>query len=414
MRAVVLSIGTELVTGLRLDTHSADIARALSAVGLEVVRHETVDDRREDIASAFRRAAAEADVVVASGGLGPTLDDLTREGLADAMGVPLEENAAALAHLEAWARSHERPLSLSNRRQAMLPRGSRAIPNPVGTAVGVAARIGRARVYCMPGVPGEMALMLAEEVVPSLRGEASGRMMALRTVRTFGMAESVVGDRLGDLMAPDRRPHVGTAVRGGMIDVHIYAFGRPDDVAALLEADARSVRGRLGDAVFGEGETTMEQAVAATLADRRATVAVAESCTGGLVAAKLVSVPGISAYLVEAVVAYSDESKVRRLGVPEELLRVHGAVSEPVGRAMAEGMRRQSGADLAVADTGVAGPTGGSPAKPVGTVWFALADADGTAAAREIFTGDRALVRDRAANYALNMVRLRLALRGRS
>ena len=408
MRAVILSIGTELVTGLRLDTHSADIARALSAIGAEVVRHETVDDRREDIAAAFRRAAAEADLVVATGGLGPTLDDLTREGLADAMGVPLEENAAALAHLESWARSRGRPLSPSNRRQAMLPRGSRAIPNPVGTAVGVAVQIGRTPVYCMPGVPGEMALMLGEEVMPEWRVEAPERVMRLRTVRMFGVPESVVGDRLEDLMAADRRPHVGTAVRGGLIDINIYAFGRPDEVVAMLEADARIVRERLGPAVFGEGETTLEQAVAAALAGRRAKIAVAESCTGGLVAAKLVSVPGISAHLLEAVVAYSDESKVRRLGVPEELLRVHGAVSEPVARAMAEGIRRGSRADLVVADTGIAGPSGGSPEKPVGTVWFALADAAGTVVAREIFTGDRALIRERAANYALNMMRLRL------
>jgi len=290
----------------------------------------------------------------------------------------------------------------------MLPRGSRAIPNPVGTAVGVAAPVGRARVYCMPGVPGEMARMLGEEVMPELRAEAPGRVMALRTVRTFGVPESVVGDRLEDLMAADRRPHVGTAVCGGLIDINIYASGRPDEVAATLEADARIVRERLGDAVFGEGETTLEQAVAAALAEHRAKIAVAESCTGGLVAAKLVSVPGISAHLVEAVVAYSDESKVRRLGVPEELLRVRGAVSEPVARAMAEGIRRGSRADLAVADTGIAGPSGGSPEKPVGTVWLALADAAGTVAAREIFTGDRALIRERAANYALNLVRLRL------
>jgi len=414
LRAVILSIGTELVTGLRLDTHSARLARALSAIGAEVVRHETVDDRREDIAAAFRRAAAEADMVVATGGLGPTLDDLTREGLADAMGVPLEENADALAHLESWARSHGRPLSPSNRRQAMLPRGSRALANPVGTAVGVAARIGRVQVYCMPGVPGEMARMLGAEVMPEWRGEAAGRVMALRTVRTFGVPESVVGERLGDLMAADRRPHVGTAVRGGLIDINIYAFGGSDEVATMLEADVRIVRERLGEAVFGEGEATLEQAVAVALAERRATIAVAESCTGGLVAAKLVNVPGISAHLVEAVVAYSDASKVRRLAVPEALLRVHGAVSEPVARAMAEGIRRGSKADLAVADTGTAGPSGGSPAKPVGTVWFALADASGTVAAREIFTGDRALIRERAANYALNLVRLRLLARGRS
>jgi nicotinamide-nucleotide amidase len=263
-------------------------------------------------------------------------------------------------------------------------------------------------VFCMPGVPGEMSRMLADHVVPQLAHAAPGRVTVVRTVRTFGLPESVVGDRLADLMAPRRRPHVGTAVHGGMIDIHIYATGTPAEVAPLLDADARAVRQRLGDAVFAEGDDRMENAVASLLAARRATVAVAESCTGGLIAAKLVNVPGISDFLLEGVVAYSYESKVRTLGVPAELLEAHGAVSEPVVRAMAEGMRRHSGADYALAVTGIAGPGGGTPDKPVGTAWLALADARGTQAAREVITGDRALVRERAANYALNMLRLRL------
>jgi nicotinamide-nucleotide amidase len=282
------------------------------------------------------------------------------------------------------------------------------IPNPVGTAVGIAARIGRAAVFCMPGVPGEMSRMLADHVVPRLAAAVPGRVTVVRTVRTFGLPESVVGDRLADLMAPRRRPHVGTAVHGGMIDIHIYATGTPAEVAPLLEADARAVRDRLGDAVFAEGDDRMETAVARLLAARRARLAVAESCTGGLIAAKLVNVPGISDYLLEAVVAYSNESKVRMLGVPPGLIEEHGAVSEPVVRAMAEGIRSRSGADYALAVTGIAGPGGGSPDKPVGTVWFAQADARGTQTAREVVTGDRALVRERAANYALNMLRLRL------
>jgi nicotinamide-nucleotide amidase len=193
-----------------------------------------------------------------------------------------------------------------------------------------------------------------------------------------------------------------------MIDIHIYAVGTPAEVGPLLDADVRTVRERLGDAVFAEGDDRMEDAVASLLAGRRATVAVAESCTGGLIAAKLVNVPGISDFLLEGVVAYSNESKVRTLGVPADLIQSHGAVSEPVVRAMAEGIRRQSGADYALAVTGIAGPGGGTPDKPVGTVWFALADAAGTQAVREVVTGDRALVRERAANCALNMLRLRL------
>ena len=408
MRAVILSIGSELVTGLRLDTHSAEIAKVLTAIGIDVLRHETIDDDAPAIARAFRAAGEGADLIVATGGLGPTLDDCTREALAEAMGVPLVENAQALAHLEAWAKSRGRVLSPSNLRQAMAPRGADILPNPVGTAVGLVARVGRAQVYVMPGVPIEMRTMLADHVVPRLRRAGGGRVTVVRTVRTYGVPESIVGERLADLMAPGRRPHVGTAVHGGLIDIHIYATGEPAEVAAALEADAARVRERMGPAVFGEGDDRLENAVAALLAARRRTIALAESCTGGLVAAKLVNVPGMSDHLLEAVVAYANTSKVRTLGVAEGLIRAHGAVSEAVVRAMAEGARARAGADLAIGVTGIAGPGGGTPDKPVGTVWFALADEGGTVAAREVFTGDRALIRERAANYALNMLRLRL------
>ncbi len=408
MNAVILSIGTELVRGLRLDTHAADIARAVTAVGVDVVRHETLDDDIGAIAAAFRRAGGEADAVIATGGLGPTQDDCTRHGLAEAMGAALAEHPDAVAHLEAWAAARGRQISQSNRVQTLLPEGADALPNPVGTAVGIAARVGDAQAFCLPGVPGEMRAMLRDAVLPHLEAAAPGRVTRVHTVRTFGLPESVVGERLADLMAPGRSTRLGTACHAGVIDVHVHASGPADEVDRLLEADTAVVRDRLGDAVFGEGEETMEGAVADALKAAGATVALAESCTGGLVAAKLVAVPGMSDHLLEAVVAYANASKVETLGVPESLVATHGAVSEPVVCAMAEGVRARAGADLAVAVTGIAGPGGGSPEKPVGTVWFALADGNGTEAVCERFPGDRALVRRRAALYALNLLRLRL------
>jgi len=408
VRAVILSIGRELVSGLTLDRHAQAISRALMALGVQVLRHLTLDDDVEAITEAFRAAGADADLVVATGGLGPTLDDGTRDALARAMGVPLEESAPAREHLYGWAKARGKVLSRSNLVQTLLPRGAATLPNPVGTALGIEARVGGARVFVMPGVPTEMHKMLADEVLPRLASAQGARVTRVRTVRTFGLPESQLGERLADLMAPRRHPQVGTAVHGGMIDVHIYATGAPPEVERLLEIDARAVRERLGASVFAEGDEHMEDAVAGLLAGRRATVAVAESCTGGLIAAKLVNVPGISRWLLEGVVAYSNASKVRTLGVPKDLTRRHGAVSEEVARAMAEGIRRRSGADFALGVTGVAGPEGGTAEKPVGTVWTALADAAATPAAREVFTGDRALVRERAANYALNMLRLRL------
>jgi nicotinamide-nucleotide amidase len=408
VRAVVLSIGTELVQGLSLDTHSAAISRELTGIGVEVLRHVTVGDETRAIAEALRLAAADADLVVATGGLGPTLDDCTRQALAEVMGVALVEDPAATVHLEGWAKVRGRTLSPSNRIQTLLPRGATLLPNPVGTAVGIDARIGRTRVFCMPGVPVEMRTMLAGEVMPRLREAQGRRVTILRTVRTYGMPESLLGERLADLMAPERHPHVGTAVHGGMIDVHVYASGTPAEAEALASADVATVRERLGPMVFGEGAETLETAVAALLARAGATIALAESCTGGLVAAKLVNVPGISDHLLEGVVAYANEAKVRDLDVPAALIEHHGAVSEPVARAMAEGVRRRAGADVSVGITGIAGPAGGTAEKPVGTVWFAVADDAGTQAARVIFTGDRAEIRERAANHALNMLRLRL------
>jgi len=408
VRAVVLSIGSELVSGLSLDTHSRDIARDLSALGIEVVRHVTLDDNVAAIAGAMRRAADEADVIVASGGLGPTQDDCTRHALADAMGEQLVENEDATAHLQRWAKARGRTVSRANRVQALLPRGARVLPNPVGTAVGIDARLGGARIFCIPGVPVEMRTMLDEQVLPQLGRSAGGRVMMVRTVRTFGLRESVVGEKLSDLMAPGRRPHVGTAVHSGIIDIHVYASGAPDEAEALVAADISAVRDRLGTAVFAEEHAGLEEAVAALLVERRATVAIAESCTGGLVAAKLVNVPGMSDHLVEGVVAYANASKVRTLGVDEALITEHGAVSEAVARSMAEGLRKRAAADLALGITGVAGPGGGTPEKPVGTVWMALADSAGTEAARHFLMGDRAQIRERATYCALNMLRVRL------
>jgi len=409
VRAVVLSIGGELVGGLRPDTHAAEIVRALAALGIETVRHETLDDDATAIADAFRRAADAAEVVVATGGLGPTRDDRTRYGLAEAMDAAIVEHPDAVAHLAAWAESRGREISPSNRVQTLLPEGADVLPNPIGTAVGIAVRLGEAQVFCLPGVPAEMRAMLRDQVLPRLQRTAPGRVRRVRTIRTFGLPESEVGERLADLMAPGRRPRVGTACHAGVIDIHIQAAGETDAVDRLLKTAASVVRERLGAAVFGEGDAGLEAAVAALLDEAGATVALAESCTGGLVAAKLVGVPGMSDHLLEAVVAYANASKIRTLGVPEEMIQEHGAVSEPVVRAMAEGARRRAGADLAVAVSGIAGPGGGSPEKPVGTVWFALSDAADTRAVCEHLPGDRGLIRERAALYALNLLRLGLS-----
>ena len=408
MQAIILSIGSELVSGLRLDTHAADIARALGSVGVDVVRHETLDDAPDSIAAALKRAAADADVVLATGGLGPTPDDRTRDGLAQAMGVPLEPHPAARAALEAWGGRRGRAPSPSNLRQADLPHGAVPLANPVGSAPGIEAPLDGARVFCLPGVPVEMGRMLEGEVLPRLAAAGAECVRLVRTVRTIGLPESAIGERLADLMALGRRPRVATAVHAGLIDVHVHAAGPRGEVERLLAADAATIGERLGAAAFGEGETSLEEVVARLLAERHRTVAVAESCTGGLVAARLVNVPGMSEWLIEGVVVYSNAAKVRALGVSDELIASEGAVTEAVARAMAEGVCVRTGADVGVSVTGIAGPDGGTPEKPVGTVCFGVAIGAETTTARRVFSGDRGEVRERAANCALNLLRLRL------
>jgi len=409
--AELLSIGTELAIGQTVDTNGAWLAQQLAAQGVLCRRHITVADEREDIAEAIRMAAARADVVLITGGLGPTADDLTRFALADCLGCELQFDAASFAHIEAFFHSRNRAMHESNRVQAMIPARAHAIENPRGTAPGIEAKLGRAHVYCMPGVPGEMKAMFERSVSPMLPAAAGGAVIHQRVIHTFGMSESELGHSIADLMARGRNPTVGTSASELIISVRINAHGSSaDEARRLAEADADEVRQRLGVVVFGEGDSTLADAVGKLLIERRATVATAESCTGGLIAGRLTDVPGSSAYFIQALVTYSNEAKQRLLGIPAELIDAHGAVSEPVARAMAEHCRRLAGTDYALSATGIAGPTGGTATKPVGLVYVGLASA-AEVVVRELRLGEnlsRAEIRDRTSKAALNLLRLRL------
>lgn len=409
MKAEILSIGSELMGGRIADTNAAFLSDQLTLLGFDVVRHTAVGDRREDIAGAIREIAPRSEVAIVTGGLGPTRDDPTREVFARVCGVELVEHAHARAAMLALFAARNIPAPpASNFVQCLLPQGSDYLPNPTGTAAGFAVRHGRCRFYCLPGVPSEMKVMYRQSIEPELR-RLVAQAAVVRSLHTFGMGEAVIGERLFELMAEGHNPEVATQAQEGTITVRLTA--RDTDEAAArrrIEAAERVVRERLGEVIFGADGRSLPEAVAALLERRRLTLAVAESCTGGAVTALLTDVPGISRFLMESAVTYSNESKVRRLGVPAEVIAQHGAVSAATAEAMALGMRRTAGVDVALSVTGIAGPTGGTPEKPVGLVYIGLADAAGARVEEARTGGSRAQIKDRSAKRALNLLRLYL------
>jgi nicotinamide-nucleotide amidase len=412
MNAVILAVGDELTLGQAVDTNSAWLSARLAEQGVLTAYHLTVPDDQAAIARAVRDAARAAPWVLITGGLGPTPDDLTRPALAEALGVPLRLHAPSLERIERFFQRMRRPMPEANRVQAMCPEGATILENERGTAPGIRARLGEAEVFVMPGVPHEMEAMFVRHVAPLLR-ERSARAIATRTIRTFGAGESTVAEMLGPLMRRDRNPLVGTTVSKGVVSVRVRSdFESRAEAAEELEATCREIESRLGTLVFGGEDDSLEAAVGRLLKAGGQTLACAESCTGGLVAKLLTDVPGSSDYFAGGWVVYSNRLKQSELQVSERALVEFGAVSEAVARQMAEGALARAQADFALSLTGIAGPDGGTPDKPVGVVWIGLArrEANGvkSRAERHPFAGDRELVRDRAARTALNLLRLEL------
>jgi len=412
MQAIIISVGDELTLGQAVDTNSAWLSARLAELGILTRAHMTVPDDQGAIVQAVRQAAESAGWIVITGGLGPTRDDLTRQALAEVRGVPLVEHAPSLARIKRFFKDRGRVMTESNRVQAMAPRGAMMLDNPQGTAPGLRLAIGRALVFALPGVPVEMKAMVEQHLAPLGAGRA-GRTVLTRKLNTFGIGEAMVGEALGDLMRRDRNPTIGTTVSAGIVSVRIRS-DFPTRARARTELDRASkiVKQKLGAAVFSEGEVSLAAVVGERLRARHLTVATAESCTAGLVAAMLTEAPGASAWFLGGWVVYANRMKTVALGVPAALIAREGAVSEAVARRMAaEALRRTLG-DYALALTGVAGPGGGSPGKPVGTVWIGLgkktAGRSRVTAERFLLPGDRAMVRERAAKAALNMLRLEL------
>jgi nicotinamide-nucleotide amidase len=416
--AVVLSIGTELTRGELLNGNARWLADRLVGLGFNVVEHTTVPDDAERIRGTLLRIARteEVQVIVCTGGLGPTSDDITTAVVADALGVALVRDDATVAWIETRFRVHRRDMPAINLKQADFPEGARVLANAIGTAPGFSVQIAQARAYFMPGVPGEMEHIFETLIAPELANPANGLLSSARRshqvhIRTFGLGESTVAERLSDLDVGGARHHqditIGYRATFPEVEVKVLAESKDEATAReLAESVANEVRQRLQDVAFGGGgrDETYTHYVTQLLKRAELKVATAESCTGGLLGKLLTDPAGSSAYMLGGVISYANSIKSGVLGVSDRVLLEHGAVSEEVARAMAEGVLRLTQADVAVGITGIAGPDGGSEHKPVGTVCFALAQRAGaTLTFTERFPGTRDFVRSFSAYYALRL-----------
>lgn len=407
MVAEVVSIGTELLLGQIVDTDAAYLAQQLSALGINVYNRATVGDNLERAVAATRLAMGRADVVFLIGGLGPTMDDLTRDVIATVWDAPLQRDPAIAAHLEQWFAERGHAMTPTILRQADVPTGAQPLPNVNGTAPGLWLEKNGTIAIALPGPPNEFVPLFEAEVFPRLRERTAGDRQAIRskTLRIIGMGESLVEETLRDLMQ-GVNPTVAPYAKVGEVHLRVTARAASESLADDLIVPAVSeIKTRLGDVIYGEDETTLEEAVVALLRERKRTVATAESCTGGTLAGRITNVPGASAVFETGVVTYANESKVHLLKVPQALLASVGAVSPEVAKAMAERVRELAESDYGISITGIAGPGGGTETKPVGLVYIGIADASGVRAERNLFSGVRADIRHRSTQTALNLLR---------
>ncbi len=405
MTAAVLSIGTELVRGELLNSNAAWLSAALTDLGFEVVENISVADDKPRILGVLDRLARGCRVLVCTGGLGPTTDDLTTDAVATMLGAALVRDEPSLEAIRRRFERLGRTMSDSNMKQADFPAGAEILPNPIGTAPGFSVRIGEALAFFMPGVPAEMRRMFDEQVVPRIRALAPQESYQVR-LRTFGLPESVVGERLRGVEELFPGVTIGYRAHFPEIEVKVLARTSPASEARdLAERATQEVRMRIADVIYGEGDDTFAGVLGRELRSRSYKLAIAESCTGGLIGHLLTKEPGASEFLVVDAVTYANTAKTRMLGVGEEVIRGHGAVSSEVAAAMAEGVKHVSGADVALAVTGIAGPSGGSDEKPVGTVFLAVAWPGGLVVKERRFPGDRTQVQKLAAYAGLHLVR---------
>jgi len=413
MKAEIIAVGSELLTPDRMDTNSLFLTEELNKIGIEVVRKSVVGDNRDTLSAAFKEALERVELVIASGGLGPTEDDLTRETVADLLGRKLHLNNAILQYIEGRFRQLGREMPAVNVRQAMVPEGAEVLENPRGSAPGLWIEDRGRWIALLPGPPRELKPMFQEQILPRLERRASGVRMFHRELRVAGMGESALEQRIKPIYT--RYADVSTTILAAPGEIQIHLRIWTDDAAhaqKTLDEISQSFELALTDRIFSQDGSSLEEVVANILTMNSATISAAESCTGGLLAQRLTSIPGSSSYFLGGVVCYSNELKTAWADVPPEILKSKGAVSSEVAIALADGIRRRVGSTLGVGITGIAGPGGGSEEKPVGTVHVAIAHAGGVKERGVRFPGDREAIRWHAAQLALDMVRIHFLYNG--
>jgi nicotinamide-nucleotide amidase len=415
MKAEIIAIGSELLTPYRLDTNSLFLTNRLNHLGMRVARKVIVGDSREDLIGAFREALGRGGIVISIGGLGPTEDDLTREALAELLGLRLVKNEEILQGIRERFHRFGRTMPESNVRQAMVPEGAEALANPLGTAPGLWLETQGCIAILLPGPPGELEAMFDREVEPRLALRASALRLHTREMRVVGMSESDLDARIAPIY--QQYENVETTILAARGEIQIHPRVWSDDASSaegLLDDLVKRIQAALGDRVFSAVGEPLEVVTRSELRAHGATIATAESCTGGLLAERLTRVPGSSEYFLGGVICYSNDWKTAWTDVPPETIQTHGAVSSEVAIALAQGIRRRSGAMLGAGITGIAGPDGGTAEKPVGTVHIALASETGCREKQFRFPGEREQVRWSATQMALDWVRMHFIENDRS
>jgi len=405
--AGIISIGNELVSGESLDTNSSWLSRQLLSAGIPTIGMFTVGDDVKMISKTIEQALSKADIVLLTGGLGPTDDDLTRHAIADVLGVDLKLNNELLSQIAEFFKGRNIDMAEINNIQAYLPESATALANRVGTAPGIMTEYKNKIIIAMPGPPAEMMPMFNEFVLPKIEKYGCGQVVLTQKMKCFGTGESVIAQKLGDIMARGKNPLVNCTVSDGIITLHIVAAAKTKVQAEdMIAARKDNICEILGDIVYSKEEKTLAQVVGQELIKRGKTISLAESCTGGLLAKTLTDAPGASKYFTYGWVTYSNEAKISQLGVSRDTIDKYGVVSEQVALEMATGARERSGSDISISITGIAGPGGGTEQKPVGLVYIAVCNGGVQKVHRFVFLHSREHTRLRTVFTALNLLRL--------
>ncbi|GAB6136953.1 competence/damage-inducible protein A [Halanaerobaculum tunisiense] len=410
MQAEIITIGTELLLGQIVDTNSQWLAERLAEIGIDLYYKATVGDNKERLLETISQGLERSDLLITTGGLGPTQDDITREAIADSLGLALVKSEAALDQVKSYFTAANKDMSTNNLRQAYLPQGAKILPNNQGTAPGILVEKEGKIVVALPGVPLEMKAMMKQEVIPYLQeNHLDQEEIYSKVIKTCGIGESTLEEKIADILREQTNPTIAPLASQGEVKLRLTAKADSKQQAQeLIKQEEKDLAERIGKYIYGYNDDTLEDVVADLLWEQELTVAIAESCTGGLIGHRLTSVPGSSAYFKQGIISYSNQAKQDLLQVREETLQEFGAVSSQTAKEMAIRAREAAGTDLGLATTGIAGPGGGTSEKPVGLVYLALADSQGVTSYQFNFNGSRYRVKYLTSQTLLNLLRLRL------